>query len=140
MNLETVFKNLFFFSNLTMIICIKLQRTIIFKSDQAFTGKNFNIEEITEVDNLMSQIKNEETLKLNTNLVVKYLCKVFICLGIAAVCYLIYQIIKYNREKSYVLLSILLYIIPTNILVIFLFFVSKWLFINLDLEVKNYSD
>ena len=140
MNLETVFKNLFFFSNLTMIICIKLQRTIIFKSDQAFTGKNFNIEEITEVDNLMSQIKNEETLKLNTNLVVKYLCKVFICLGIAAVCYLIYQIIKYNRENSYVLLSILLYIIPTNILVIFLFFVSKWLFINLDLEVKNYSD
>lgn len=140
MNLETIFKSLFFFSNLTMILCIKLQRKYIFQSDGDFIGKHFNFEEITESDNLMAHIKNEETLKINTNHILKYLCKVFICLGIALVSYLIYQIIKYNRSESYVFLSILLYLIPSNMLIVFLFFFSKWLFDFLDLEIKNYSD
>ena len=88
----------------------------------------------------MSQIKNKETLKFNTNHILKYLSKVFICLGIAFVSYLIYQIIKYFIKENYILLSILLYVVPTNFLIIFLFFFSKLIFLKLDLEIKNYSD
>ena len=88
----------------------------------------------------MAQIKGEETLKFNTKHILKYLCKVLICLGIALLMYLIFQIIKYYKSENYVALSVMAYMIPTNLLIIFLFFFSKWLFIYLDLEVYTYSD
>ena len=138
MNLETIFKSLFFFCNLTMIICIKLQKKFIFHSDGIFKSRNFNVEEITDENNLISQIKNEETLKFNTKHIVKYLCKVLICFGIALVAYLLYQIIKNFRDENYVIMSFLMYLIPTNLLIIFLFFFSKWIFISLDLEIYSY--
>ena len=140
LNLETIFKSLFFFCNLTMIICIKLQRRFLFQSDGLFVSRNFNVEEIVESNNLMAQIKGEETLKFNTKHILKYLCKVLICLGIALLMYLIFQIIKYYKSENYVALSVMAYMIPTNLLIIFLFFFSKWLFIHLDLEVYTYSD
>ena len=140
LNLETIFKSLFFFCNLTMIICIKLQRKYIFTSDGLFVSRNFNVEEIVESNNLIAQIKGKETLKFNTKHILKYLCKVLICLGIALLVDLIFQIIKYYRNENYILMSILAYMLPTNILIIFLFLVSKWLFVYLDLEVYSYSD
>jgi len=140
MNLETIFKSLFFFGNLIMIICIKLQKKIIFHSDGIFISRNFNVEEITDENNLITQIKNEETLKFNTKHIVKYLCKVLICLGIALFSYLLWHIFKYLREENYVIWSFLTYLIPANILIIFLFFCSKLLFLYLDLEIYNYSD
>ena len=140
LNLETIFKSLFFFCNLTTIICIKLQRRFLFQSDGLFVSRNFNVEEIVESNNLMAQIKGEETLKFNTKHILKYLCKVLICLGIALLMYLIFQIIKYYKSENYVALSVMAYMIPTNLLIIFLFFFSKWLFIYLDLEVYTYSD
>ena len=123
-----------------MIICIKLQRRFLFQSDGLFVSRNFNVEEIVESNNLMAQIKGEETLKFNTKHILKYLCKVLICLGIALLMYLIFQIIKYYKSENYVALSVMAYMIPTNLLIIFLFFFSKWLFIYLDLEVYTYSD
>ena len=138
MNLETIFKSLFFFCNLTMIICIKLQKKFILHSDGIFMSRNFNVEEITDENNLITQIKNEETLKFNTKHFVKYLCKVLICFGIALVAYLIYQIIKNFRDENYVIMSFLMYLIPTNFFIIFLFFFSKWIFISLDLEINSY--
>ena len=75
-----------------MIICIKLQRKYIFKSDGAFLSRNFNEEEILEENNLMTQIKGVETLKFNTKTVVKYLCKVLICLAIALLSYLLFDL------------------------------------------------
>lgn len=140
LNLETIFKSLIFFCNLTMIICIKLQRKYIFKSDGAFLSRNFNEEEILEENNLMTQIKGVETLKFNTKTVVKYLCKVLICLGIALLSYLLFEIFKYFKDENYILFGIFTYFIPTNILIIFLFFFSKWLFIYLDFEVNTYSN
>lgn len=139
LNLETVFKSLIFFCNLTMIICIKLQRKYIFKSDGAFLSRNFNEEEILEENNLVTQIKGVETLKFTTKNVVKYLCRVLICLGVALCCYLLFEVFKYVEDENYRLFGILTYLIPTNILIIFLFFFSKWLFIYLDFEVYTYS-
>lgn len=140
MSKETIFKCIIFFCNLTMIICIKLQRKFIFQSDGDFLSRNFNIEEIVEQNNLISQIKGEESLKFNTKHTFKYLCKILICLGIALFLYLICQLIKYFREDNYILLSILSYMIPINIMIIFLFLFSKRLFIYLDLEIYSYSD
>ena len=139
MELETIFKSLFFFCNFTMIICIKLQKKYIFLSDGIFISRNFNVEEITDENNLTAHIHQNESFKIDTNNIVKYLCKIFICLGIAFFCLLIYQIIKYFRDENYVILSFMTYLIPTNLLIIFLFFFSKWLFIYLDLEVNSYS-
>jgi len=65
------------------------------------------------------------------------MCKVFICLGIALVIYLMFVIIKYYRGEYYELLSIIAYFLPINLLVIFLFLFSKILFIHLDLEIYN---
>jgi hypothetical protein len=139
MNLETVFKSLIFFCNLTMIICIKLQRKYIFKSDGAFLSRNFNEEEILEENNLVTQIKGVETLKFNIKNVVKYLCRVLICLGVALCCYLLFEVFKYFKDENYTLFGIFTYFVPTNLLIIFLFFFSKWLFIYLDFEVYTYS-
>ena len=139
MNLETIFKSLFFFCNFTVIICIKLQKKYIFLSDGIFISRNFNVEEITDENNLTAQIHRNESFKIDTNNIVKYLCKIFICLGVAFLCYLIYQIIKNSRGDNYVIMSFMTYLIPTNILIIFLFFFAKWLFIYLDIEVNNYS-
>ena len=140
MNLETIFKSLFFFCNLTMIICLKLQKKFIFHSDGIFKSRNFNVEEIADENNLIAQIKNEETLKFNTKHIVKYLCKVLICFGIALIAYLLYQIIKDFRDENYVIMSFLMYLLPTNFLIIFLFFFSKWIFVSLDLELYSYQD
>ena len=62
---ETFFKHLIFYCNLTMIICIKLQRKLIFKTDGYFVSRNFNKEEIIEPNNLLAQITNEATNKFN---------------------------------------------------------------------------
>jgi len=140
MSKETLFKCIIFFSNLTMIICIKLQRKFIFQSDGDFLSRNFNIEEIVEQNNLISQIKGEESLKFNTKHTFKYLCKILICLGIALFLYLICQLFKYFREDNYNLFSIMSYMIPLNVMIIFLFLFSKRLFIYLDLEIYSYSD
>ena len=139
MGSETFYKNLFFFCNLTMIICIKLQRKIIFKTDGYFISRNFNFEEIIEPNNLLAQITNEETNKFNKYLFFKYFCKLLICILVSLFIYLIFTIIKYYRDKSYAILSILAYSLPINILIIFLFLFSKILFINLDLEIYNYE-
>jgi hypothetical protein len=139
MNLETIFKTLIFFCNFTMIICIKLQRKYIFQSDGAFLSRNFNEEEILEENNLVTHIKGVETLKFNTKNVVKHLCKILICLAIALCVYLLFEIFKFFKDENYITFSILTYLVPTNILIIFLFFFSKWLFIYFDLEVNTYS-
>ena len=139
MSSETFFKNLFFYCNLTMIICIKLQRKLIFKTDGYFISRNFNFEEIIEPNNLLAQITNEETNKFNKYFFFKYLSKLLICVIVSLFVYLIFTIIKYYRDKSYVLLSILAYSVPINILIIFLFLFAKILFINLDLEIYNYE-
>ena len=140
MSKETIFKCIIFFCNLTMIICIKLQRRFVFQSDGGFLSRNFNIEEIVDPNNLISQIKGEESLKFNAKHIFKYLCKIFICLGIAIFLYLICQLIKYFREDNYIILSILSYMIPINVMIVFLFLFSKRLFIFLDLEIYSYSD
>ena len=98
------------------------------------------MEEIADENNLIAQIKNEETLKFNTKHILKYLCKVLICFGIALIAYLIYQIIKDFRDENYVIMSFLMYLLPTNFLIIFLFFFSKWIFVSLDLELYSYQD
>ena len=138
MHLETIFKSIYFFSNLTVIISIKLQKKYFFRSDSIFISRNFNVEEITDEGNIITHIKNEETLKFNTKHIVKYLCKVLICFWIAFVSYLIYQITNNFRDENYQLFSFLTYLIPSNLLLIFLFFCSKRLFLLLDLEIYNY--
>ena len=137
LNSETFFKSLFFYCNLIMIISIKLQRKLIFKQDGYFVSRNFYVNEIIEQNNLLSRITNEETYKFNKIVFIKYMCKVFICLGIALVVYLMFVIIKYYRGEYYTILSIIAYFLPINLLVIFLFLFSKILFIHLDLEIYN---
>ena len=134
---ETFFKSLFFYCNLVMIISIKLQRKYIFKQDGYFVSRNFYVSEIIETNNLLSKITNEETYKFNKVFFIKYLCKVFIILGISLIAYLIFAVIEYFRSESYILLSVILYVLPINALVIFIFFFSKSLFIHLDLEIYN---
>ena len=140
MNLETIFKCSNFFCNLIMIICIKLQRKYLFVDEGEFMSRNFSVEEIVEQNNLMAHIKGEETLKLNTKHILRYLCKVFISLGFAVFAYLIYKIIEYYKSENYIALSIICYLLPINLVVIYLFFLSKKLFLYLDLEMNNYSD
>ena len=140
MNSETFYKSLFFFCNLTMIICIKLQRKIIFKTDGYFVSSNFNVSEIIEQNHLMARISNNETYKFNKYSFIKYICKFLICLGISLFVFLMSIIIKYYRYKYYAALSILAYILPINLLVIFLFFFSKTLFIYLDLDIYNENE
>ena len=120
-----------------MIICIKLQRKLIFKTDGYFVSRNFNKEEIIEPNNLLAQITNEETNKFNGYLFLKYLSKVLICFLISLFVYLIFVIIKYYRNKYYIFLSVLAYTLPINILIIFLFLFAKILFITLNLEIHN---
>ena len=134
---ETFFKNLFFYCNLTMIFCIKLQRKYIFKTDGYFVSRNFSVEEIIEPNNLLARITNEETNKFNKYFFFQYLCKVLICVGVALFVYLIFVIIKYYRGKYYALLSILAYSLPINLLIIFLFLFAKITFIYFNLEVYN---
>ena len=138
-NSETFFKNLFFYCNLIMIICIKLQRKFIFKTDGYFVSRNFNVDEIIEPNNLLARITNKETNKFNKYLFFQYLCKVLICIGVALFVYLIFVIIKYYRDKYYVFLSILAYFLPIHLLIIFLFLFAKITFIYLNLEVYNDS-
>ena len=134
---ETFFKSLIFYCNLTMIICIKLQRKLIFKTDGYFISRNFNKEEIIEPNNLLAQITNEETNKFNRDLFLRYLCKILICFGISLFVYLIFDIIKYYRDKYYIFLSVLAYTLPINIMIIFLFLFAKILFISVNLEIYN---
>jgi hypothetical protein len=134
---ETFFKSLFFYCNLIMIISIKLQRKLIFKKDGYFISRNFNVNEIIDQNTLLSKIKNEETYKFDKVDFIKYICKVLIILGISLIVYLIFVVIKYFREKNYILLSIIAYVLPINLLVVFLFLFSKRLFIYLDLEFYN---
>ena len=137
-NDENLFKGLFFLCNLIAIICIKLQRKFIFITDGDFVSRNFEVEEISEQSNLLAQIRNEETNKFNSYLLLKYLCKVFICLIVTFFIYLIFSIIKYYRGRSYITLSVVTYLLPFNLLVIFLFLFSKNLFLHLYLE--NYYE
>jgi hypothetical protein len=134
---ETFFKSLFFYCNLIMIISIKLQRKLIFKKDGYFVSRNFYVNEIIDQNTLLSKIKNEETYKFDKVDFIKYICKVLIILGISLIVYLIFVVIKYFREKNYILLSIIAYVLPINLLVVFLFLFSKRLFIYLDLEFYN---
>ena len=137
MNLETFFKSFSFFCNLTMIICIKIQRKIIFKNDGNFISRNFKFNEIIEQSHLMAHITNEESYKFDKTLFIKYLCKVLLSLAIAMVSYLLFIIFKYFRDENYILFSMFAYILPINFLVIFLFLFSKYIFILLELEINN---
>ena len=141
MNSETFFQSLSFFCNLTMIICIKIQRKLIFGNDGNFVSRNFNMEEIIDQNNLLAKIRNDETYKFNKSLLIKYIYKVLICLVIAIIAYLLFDVIKYYRNKHYyIALSILAYTLPINLLVIFLFLFAKYLFIKLGLEIYNDSE
>ena len=141
MNSETFFQSLSFFCNLTMIICIKIQRKLIFGNDGNFVSRNFNMEEIIDQNNLLAKIRNDETYKFNKSLLIKYIYKVLICLAIAIIAYLLFAVIKYYRNKHYyIALSILAYTLPINLLVIFLFLFAKILFIKLGLEIYNDSE
>lgn len=141
MSLETFFQSLSFFCNLTMIICIKMQRKLIFGNDGNFVSRNFNMEEIIDQNNLLAKIRNDETYKFNKSLFIKYIYKVLICLTMAIISYLLFVVIKYFRNKYYyVVLSILAYTLPINLLVIFLFLFGKCLFIKLGLEISNDSE
>ena len=141
MNSETFFQSLSFFCNLTMIICIKIQRKLIFENDGNFVSRNFNMEEIIDQNNLLAKIRNDETYKFNKSLFIKYIYKVLICLVIAIIAYLLFVVIKYYRNKHYyIVLSILAYTLPINLLVIFLFLFGKYLFIQLGLEIYNDSE
>ena len=141
MNSETFFQSLSFFCNLTMIICIKIQRKLIFENDGNFVSRNFNMEEIIDQNNLLAKIRNDETYKFNKSLFIKYIYKVLICLVIAIIAYLLFVVIKYYRNKHYyIVLSILAYTLPINLLVIFLFLFVKYLFIQLCLEIYNDSE
>ena len=137
---ETMIQSLSFYCNLTMIISIKIQRKLIFKNDGPFLSRNFSVEEIIEQDNLLASIKNNETYKIGKTLFIKYLCKVLLCIVIELICYLIFIILKYYRDENYIIFSILAYILPINLLVIFLFVFAKYLFIHLDLEINNDSE
>ena len=141
MSSETFFQSLSFFCNLTMIICIKIQRRLIFGNDGNFVSRNFAMEEIIDQNNLLAKIRNDETDKFNTSLFIKYIYKVLICLVVAIISYLLFVLIKYYRNKHYyVALSILAYTLPINLLVIFLFLLGKYLFIKLGLEIHNDSE
>jgi len=141
MSSETFFQSLSFFCNLTMIICIKIQRRLIFGNDGNFVSRNFAVEEIIDQNNLLAKIRNDETDKFNTSLFIKYIYKVLICLVVAIIAYLLFVLIKYYRNKHYyVALSILAYTLPINLLVIFLFLLGKYLFIKLGLEIHNDSE
>lgn len=141
MSSETFFIGLSFFCNLTMIICIKMQRKLIFGNDGNFVSRNFNMEEIIDQNSLLATIRNDETYKFNKSLFIKYIYKVLICLAIAIITYLLFIIIKYYRNKQYyILLSILAYTLPINLLVIFLFLFGKYLFIKLGFEINNDSE
>jgi H+/Cl- antiporter ClcA len=141
MSSETFFQSLSFFCNLTMIICIKIQRKLIFGNDGNFVSRNFNMEEIIDQNNLLAKIRNDETYKFNKSLFIKYIYKVLICLAIAIITYLLFAVIKYLRNKYYyIVLSILAYTLPINLLVIFLFLFGKYLFIKLGLEIYNDSE
>ena len=141
MSSETFFQSLSFFCNLTMIICIKIQRKLIFDNDGNFVSRNFNMEEIIDQNNLLAKIRNDETYKFNKSLFIKYIYKVLICLAIAIITYLLFVVIKYLRNKQYyIVLSILAYTLPINLLVIFLFLFGKYLFIKLGLEIYNDSE
>ena len=141
MNSETFFQSLSFFCNLTMIICIKIQRKLIFGNDGNFVSRNFNMEEIIDQNNLLAKIRNDETYKFNKSLLIKYIYKVLICLAITIIAYLLFAVIKYYRNKHYyIALSILAYTLPINLLVIFLFLFAKILFIKLGLEIYNDSE
>ena len=141
MSSETFFQSLSFFCNLTMIICIKIQRKLIFGNDGNFVSRNFNMEEIIDQNNLLAKIRNDETYKFNKSLFIKYIYKVLICLAIAIITYLLFVVIKYLRNKQYyIVLSILAYTLPINLLVIFLFLFGKYIFIKLGLEIYNDSE
>ena len=141
MSSETFFQSLSFFCNLTMIICIKIQRRLIFGNDGNFVSRNFAMEEIIDQNNLLAKIRNDEIDKFNTSLFIKYIYKVLICLVVAIISYLLFVLIKYYRNKHYyVALSILAYTLPINLLVIFLFLLGKYLFIKLGLEIHNDSE
>ena len=140
MNDETFYKCLFFFCNLTMIICIKIQRKLIFKTDGYFVSSNFNVSEIMDQNNLMAKISNEETYNFNKYSFLKYICKVLICLAVSLLVYLIFIIIKFYRDKYYSILSIMAYILPINLLILFLFLFSKNLFIYIGLDIYYEND
>ena len=141
MSSETFFQSLSFFCNLTMIICIKIQRRLIFGNDGNFVSRNFAMEEIIDQNNLLAKIRNDEIDKFNKILFIKYIYKVLICLVVAIIAYLLFVLIKYYRNMHYyVALSILAYTLPINLLVIFLFLLGKYLFIKLGLEIHNDSE
>ena len=118
-----------------------MQRKLIFGNDGNFVSRNFNMEEIIDQNNLLAKIRNDETYKFNKSLFIKYIYKVLICLTMAIISYLLFVVIKYFRNKYYyVVLSILAYTLPINLLVIFLFLFGKCLFIKLGLEISNDSE
>lgn len=140
MSYETFFQSLFFFCNLTMMMSLKLQRKFIFTGDGNFVSVNFNVEEISEQNNLMSRISISETYKFDKKIIWKYLAKVFLCLGMTFVFYLLFLLLDHFRGESYIVISIIEFVLPINCLIIFLFLLSKPLFIYLDLEFSNDSE
>ena len=137
---ETFFLSFLFYCNFVMIICIKLQRKVIFKQDGYFVSRNFYVSEIIDQNSLLSQITNEETYKISKVSFIKYICKVLICLAISLFLYIIFELLEYLRDYNYILFSIIASSFPFNLLEVFLFLFSKILFPRLGLEINNDSE